>query len=90
MTITPRTLLASIAASAALGGGVGALATAATSSQASPASIAAAVQKVKDSAAESTLAAIHRELGTLTRISRQTCTYTFHSTYGSPACGGAE
>ena len=90
MTITPRMLLASITASAALGGGVGALATAATTSQASPTAIAAAVQKVKDSAAESSLTAIQRELGVLTRISKQTCTYTFHATYGSPACGGSE
>jgi hypothetical protein len=62
MTITPRTLLASIAASSIFGGGVGALATAATTSQASPAAIAAAVTRVKDSAAEERLTAITRTL----------------------------
>jgi len=65
MQITARTLLASNAASAALGGGVGALATAATSSQASPQSIAAAVQKVSDARAEKTLALMNLHLSNL-------------------------
>jgi hypothetical protein len=60
--VTLRMLLASVAASATLGGAVGALATAATTSQASPAAIAAAVAKVKDTSAESSLAAIAKEL----------------------------
>ncbi|HTQ68323.1 MAG TPA: hypothetical protein VMI13_06485 [Solirubrobacteraceae bacterium] len=90
MIVTPRMLLASIAASATLGGGVGALAAAATTSQASPAAIAAAAQKVKDSSAENSLAAIQREVGRLTRISEQTCTYSYTGKYGEPACGGAE
>jgi hypothetical protein len=52
MTVTPRLLVASVLASATLGGAVGALATAATTSQASPQAIAAAVQKVSDQTAE--------------------------------------
>lgn len=62
MTVPVRTLIASICATAVLGGSIGALATAATSSQASPASIAAAVQKVKDSAADAKLAEIAKSL----------------------------
>src|SRR5207245_1085865 len=60
--VTLRALLTSVAVSATLGGAVGALATAATTSQASPQAIAAAVAKVKDAAAESSLAAILTEL----------------------------
>jgi hypothetical protein len=62
MTIAPRTLLASVVASAVLGGAVGALATAATTSQASPTAIAAAVQKVRDVQAESRLATMQTTL----------------------------
>jgi len=62
MQISLRTLLISIAATAVLGGAVGALATAATTSQASPQAIAAAVQKVQDRAAERDLQAIGVEL----------------------------
>jgi hypothetical protein len=55
MEITARTLLASISATAVLGGAVGALATAATTSQANPQAIAAAVQRVSDQKAEAEL-----------------------------------
>jgi hypothetical protein len=55
MEITARTLLASVSATAVLGGAVGALATAATTSQASPQAIAAAVQRVSDQRAETEL-----------------------------------
>jgi hypothetical protein len=65
MQITARTLLASVAASAALGGGIGALATAATSSQASPQSIAAAVQRVRDQRAENVLVLMNLHLSNL-------------------------
>jgi hypothetical protein len=65
MKITPRLLLASIAATAALSGTVGALAASATSSQATPAAIAAAVQKVRDTTADERLAAITRDLGVI-------------------------
>lgn len=59
MTHTTRTLALAIAASSVLGGMIGALATDATQSQAiTPAAIAAAVQKVQDTSAESTLAAM--------------------------------
>jgi len=58
MEITARTLLASISATAVLGGAVGALATAATTSQASPQAIAAAVQRVSDPKAEAQLRTI--------------------------------
>jgi hypothetical protein len=55
MQTTPKMLVASVAASAVLGGTVGALGTAATTSQASPQAIAAAVQRVSDQKAESEL-----------------------------------
>jgi hypothetical protein len=70
MMVKMRMLIAAVAASATLGGAVGALATAATQSQASPAAIAAAVQRVRDSTAEEKLAtiqkaieAVHNDLG---------------------------
>ena len=62
MQITPRTLLASVAASGVFGGMAGALATSATASQANPQAIAAAVQKVQDRAAEKYLRFIGTEL----------------------------
>ena len=80
MQITVRTLLASVTATAVLGGAVGALATAATTtSQASPQAIAAAVQKVQDQAAERYLRTIVVQLlplnsleGTLNNIRKNT------------------
>jgi hypothetical protein len=68
MQITARTLLASVAASAVLGGAVGALATAASTSQASPQAIAAAVQKVSDPSAERALRLIAVRSGTWEEI----------------------
>jgi hypothetical protein len=62
MNVSGRGLALAIAASSVLGGGVGALATAATVSSANPAAIAAAVQRVKDSTAENSLAKISSEL----------------------------
>jgi ABC-type thiamin/hydroxymethylpyrimidine transport system permease subunit len=52
-------------ACATFGGVVGALATAAVQSQANPAAIAAAVEKVQDKSAETSLAAINSKLTTV-------------------------
>ncbi len=52
-------------ACASFGGVVGALATAAVQSQANPAAIAAALQKVQDKSAETSLAAISTKLTTV-------------------------
>lgn len=71
--MSPRTLLIAIAASATLGGGIGALATVATQSQASPAAIAAAVQRVRDTDAELTLKSILRDLDAIKRIDDAIC-----------------
>jgi hypothetical protein len=80
MTITPRILAAAIAASATIGGAVGSLSAAATVSEASPTAIAAAVQKVRDSSAESTLAQIEtmltRELAASRKLSQEICRNT--------------
>jgi hypothetical protein len=65
MEITIRTLLASVSATAVLGGAIGALATAATTSQASPSAIAAAVQRVTDQKAEQQLHAVNLGLDIL-------------------------
>jgi hypothetical protein len=64
MRITGQTLALVAVASGVFGGAVGSLATAVTSSSASPSAIASAVQRVqvKDSAADSDLAAIKGEL----------------------------
>jgi hypothetical protein len=65
MEITARTLLASVSATAVLGGAVGALATAAATSQATPSAIAAAVQRVSDQKAEQQLHAVNAGLAIL-------------------------
>ncbi len=62
MQINSRTLIASVAASAVFGGGVGALAVSAASSQASPQAIASAVQKVSDQTAERELRVVVLDL----------------------------
>jgi hypothetical protein len=62
MDVTARTLITAVAASATLGGAVGALATAATTSQASPQAIATAVQRVQDQPAERYLRTVGIEL----------------------------
>lgn len=71
----PRKLAAVAIAAGTFGGITGALATAATQSQASPQAIAAAVQKVQDSAADrslsniaSTLSSIKTQLAPLSTI----------------------
>jgi hypothetical protein len=58
-----RTVAAIAIASGTFGGTVGALATAAVQSQASPQAIAAAVQRVQDSAADRSLRSISGTLG---------------------------
>lgn len=64
MRITAQTFALVAIASGVSGGAVGSLATAVTSSSASPSAIASAVQRVqvKDSVAESDLAAIKKDL----------------------------
>jgi hypothetical protein len=64
MKITGQTLALAVVASGVFGGAIGSLATAVTSSSASPSAIASAVQRVqvKDSAADSDLAAIKKDL----------------------------
>jgi hypothetical protein len=65
MEITVRTLLASVSATAVLGGAIGALATAATTSQANATAVAAAVQRVSDQKAEQLLKAANTGLDIL-------------------------
>jgi hypothetical protein len=60
-----KTLALVVVASTIFGGGIGALATSATSSSASPVATSSAVQRVRDSTADSNLAAIRADLDTI-------------------------
>jgi hypothetical protein len=93
MEITIRTLLASVSATAVLGGATGALATAATTSQATPSAIAAAVLRVSDQKAEQQLHAVNAGLAILnidselilsdTKALQETAAHIVKNTYGT-------